>query len=532
MASAGLSGVTQQDLDTAKMLVNMGLSPEQQASVLFGINKAAGAVPKTMQGGYMVGSYDPNLHKIQHPGDLGLHADFGVGGSTSYSHTQGGQPVSPLVTNPGGIQSLSPPVGQPLGGLAGFGNLGNIQEVTSGTPNPGPAGQQIGVTPGLGNVSDLQLGSAGGQYSTMPYFINWAKVNDLSDATIQKLNEQDITFNVLGLLTAEDIIQLGLTLGQTRLLTKAIDTYSASINPVDSVTAGLSQLGIGGKHGNAQQPATTNALGATAVVSSDGLHPIFRPEIFLGLNDTGEQIEYLDIPKYASNIVSSNDNQEQTVCSTDGGDLVFKAKSSTKKVTLESVTPSQWMGANSRILYALLAKGDLNVTDIAQYLSYTVQVSQYAQCKDWQSVLKYDNEYRRLQAIYKFAWGSNIQHLSNIALVDKGKIGFKQQGNNKNQSQQKSPAEVCRLYNMGRCRFSPCKFRHVCNRCNGYHMVSEHEAKTGGTRTMAPNHQSNQWSQPNTGQWQNQSSSNGQQQGRDPSFVRNSSTQQSQGLSN
>jgi hypothetical protein len=284
---------------------------------------------------------------------------------------------------------------------------------------------------------------------------------------------------VITLLTESDIDKLGLSLGQTKLFQRAVANYKVSVgSPVDGVTVGLAQLGIHGPKVDSNIQTGPQGVmsqgsfgGASGVAGSSGVpvpqvHPIFMPEIYLGLNTQGEETDFLDIPKFAAQIINPKDREEQTVCTTDGGELVFKTKGGPKKLALESVSPTLWLGANAKIMYSLLAKEELQVCEIPQYLAYTVQISHYAQTKDWISVLKYDNEYRRLQATYKFPWGSNIQHLSNFTLVEKPKGWPKTAQNQNGQFKgQKKGTDVCMLFNTGKCRFNPCKFKHCCSKC-------------------------------------------------------------------
>jgi len=45
------------------------------------------------------------------------------------------------------------------------------------------------------------------------------------------------------------------------------------------------------------------------------------------------------------------------------------------------------------------------------YLAYVVKISGLIEDYTWQTVILYDNEYRKLQHHHQFPWGSDSQHL-------------------------------------------------------------------------------------------------------------------------
>ena len=89
---------------------------------------------------------------------------------------------------------------------------------------------------------------------------------------------------------------------------------------------------------------------------------------------------------------------------------------------LSSVSWQQWVIANTCIFHALLFSSKLPTTqDIRDYLAYTVKVMELAGKYEWVSVLKYDNEYRQLQATYNFPWSYDSPHLHELVLVPRAK---------------------------------------------------------------------------------------------------------------
>ena len=90
-----------------------------------------------------------------------------------------------------------------------------------------------------------------------------------------------------------------------------------------------------------------------------------------------------------------------------------------KKPKLESVSPHQWYAVNCRIMYKLIINGDLIWKAISDYLGYTVKIAQLAERYVWTTVLHYDRQYRQLQSVFGFAWGSDCHHLTKVFLREK-----------------------------------------------------------------------------------------------------------------
>ena len=83
---------------------------------------------------------------------------------------------------------------------------------------------------------------------------------------------------------------------------------------------------------------------------------------------------------------------------------------------MENLTLSQWSVANLAILYRLVNDHKLQGSSLMDYLSYTTKIHQLVQRYSLVSVLLFDREYRKLQTMMKFRWGTDVQHLSNIHL--------------------------------------------------------------------------------------------------------------------
>jgi hypothetical protein len=67
---------------------------------------------------------------------------------------------------------------------------------------------------------------------------------------------------------------------------------------------------------------------------------------------------------------------------------------------------SEWVSANCRVMNYLLQSGELARQDVEYYLAHTVNVMDYADSYEWESVLDFDYHYRELQAEHSFPWGT------------------------------------------------------------------------------------------------------------------------------
>ena len=137
-------------------------------------------------------------------------------------------------------------------------------------------------------------------------------------------------------------------------------------------------------------------------------------------------------------------------------------------------------------MYKLMQTVALTWEDIPHYMWYTSRVHQYAIRYEWESVLVWDREYRRLQAEHDLVWGEDISHLTDCHLVDRrfstglnkqAPAKGKQVNHTKTVQDPKSGVPICLNFNRGQCLYQNCKFKHVCSSCFGDHTVSFHDAK-------------------------------------------------------
>ena len=119
------------------------------------------------------------------------------------------------------------------------------------------------------------------------------------------------------------------------------------------------------------------------------------------------------------------------------------------------------MGASVKMLNVLLKRQNMDITAIQDYLAYIVKVSELIEEHTWQSVILYDNEYRKLQHRHGFRWGSDSQQLHK-----------KRQGTSPSNhipparargSKSSTELSICKLYNSPTgCQWPRCKFQHIC----------------------------------------------------------------------
>ena len=118
----------------------------------------------------------------------------------------------------------------------------------------------------------------------------------------------------------------------------------------------------------------------------------------------------LQIPDF---VYCLDDGEREEVISRDPGSnstFVLRTNSS-KREKLENVMPSQWASANNRILAELIDKQEITSQDeIMSYLEYSCRVLDYSQIYAWESVLQFDAQFRRAQALTGCSWASEPNH--------------------------------------------------------------------------------------------------------------------------
>lgn len=158
-------------------------------------------------------------------------------------------------------------------------------------------------------------------------------------------------------------------------------------------------------------------------------------------------------------------------------DIQLICRAGPNKPKVESLSVFQWSTANLAILQRLVDEGTLPQGQLLEYLSHTSRVYRPASSYDWASVLLFDREYRRLQHLNGFRWGTAVSHLSEEYIRLKAPGSFAQNNQRKKgaslpwsgkagaqfASHTGQGREICKRYNSkGGCSMRLCRHEHVC----------------------------------------------------------------------
>ena len=214
--------------------------------------------------------------------------------------------------------------------------------------------------------------------------------------------------------------------------------------------------------------------------------------MFLAAVPQGERV--LRIVDFLSSIVPKE--SEKTLTDVGGSRLVISYGQ--QRPRLESVTLSQWVVANTRIFHHLLFANKLPTSrDLRDYLAYTVKIMELAGKYEWVSVLKFDDEYRQLQATYSFPWSHDSHHLHEVTLVPmaRSKPPISQQPPQHAVPPRHPPFAfstdhrvICRNCNSKGCHMQNCSYAHVCSQkfkgkvCSGSHPATQHSSLLGPSK--------------------------------------------------
>ena len=148
-----------------------------------------------------------------------------------------------------------------------------------------------------------------------------------------------------------------------------------------------------------------------SAISREREADIFLRPASVSTSTHGKPLRIID---YVSRLMPQEDRR---VLSTADGQSSLILDCGSKKPKLESVSISQWSIANLRIFNELLTRGSLSTPlSMREYLSYCIKVLELASKYTWQSILKYDDEFRVVQAIYGYAWSQDHYHLHEVIL--------------------------------------------------------------------------------------------------------------------
>ncbi len=360
-----------------------------------------------------------------------------------------------------------------------------------GTPRPPTPRQPARPPPGLHQTASAQGNGLppgpvgqGRPLSPKEEVFRWLKANMLTDEVAHFLvnNVGCDSMPAVQALKEEDLPRLGMPIAQQRLLEKALGFSGAHTQPPP---APVTQPMPAAQAGQAAAAGPLQALLMPATPNPPG-HYVMH------LDRKPGKADYLDITDF---LPLQPQQEEETKLVTESGDGVV-LKTGTKKTDLDKVTIPQWNCANMAIMDKLILDGKLSNAGERDYRNYTYIINELAIRYQWQSVLLYDREYRKLQATQGFRWGHTLDHSGKVFLKEKvyqqGKTDGQSPGGKGNKSEKqdkwrKSSVEVCRNFNEGNCFRDWCKFAHICSvpRCNKPHARTEHGKQGAGSAVAA-----------------------------------------------
>ena len=204
----------------------------------------------------------------------------------------------------------------------------------------------------------------------------------------------------------------------------------------------------------------------------------------------GQSIDSLDsrnsgkplfIIDYISRPTSGSfDHDDSEILNQGNSQLILR--SAKPKLSPESVSLAQWIGANARIMMKLLATGKLSShDDVMTYLQYVADFGDYAQTCELDSLMLYDHEYRKKQAAGGRKWGEDDIHLCTFYLRRKSRPDRRHSRLDRKQNFKpprlldNSGHEICRSFNASGCFRSECIYSHVCAICkDSSHSKAKH----------------------------------------------------------
>ena len=154
------------------------------------------------------------------------------------------------------------------------------------------------------------------------------------------------------------------------------------------------------------------------------------------------------------------------------GDMEFCL--SNTKPKLDNITPLQYMEASLRIVRESALKEGADLNQVLEQLSYIIKMAIFGQRFQWKSALKYDIEFRKLQASLQFPWNSDSAYLMQAFLqpnTNQPQHSHQPKPSNftarqRNRFDPNSGKIICEKFN-GRlgCNLHNCSYAHVCRSC-------------------------------------------------------------------
>ena len=148
----------------------------------------------------------------------------------------------------------------------------------------------------------------------------------------------------------------------------------------------------------------------------------------------------------------------------------------------------------------MIIQDKVETSDILEHIGYLIKTASMSQVFAWKSLLNFDLEYRKAQAMNSFPLGADspflMQLLLKPAMDQQRKANWTSNGQRKfpNVTDPSSGKTVCGRYN-GRngCYMSNCRYAHVCSACfsesHGNFNHKPSEARQGSSTQAATQQQ-------------------------------------------
>ena len=335
--------------------------------------------------------------------------------------------------------------------------------------------------------------ATGDNINTTRTFDSWATSYGLVDSTVKLLQDNGIMTAECAKLLSPEIIQnskqfKSLSLGQSLLLQEAVASLIAmpkSTPQVIGVTSETATTSGAENPDNNRDGAETMDVAALLKILDNDTQPkpsqgkilSFDPFDF-DLSNTQACSNKAKLREIKDYVAPDQTHEKQTV--TLGGIELSIPESRPK---LESVTPLQYIGASLKIVREMVLDDGADIEVVMQYIGYIIKIANMGQRFNWQSVLKYDSEYRKYQATGHFPWGADNAWAMLMFLKDNTSKPLHieththtQHGYRRNIHDPHTGNIVCEKFN-GRqgCSLKACRYAHTCKTCfSGTHGEFNH----------------------------------------------------------
>lgn len=297
-------------------------------------------------------------------------------------------------------------------------------------------------------------------------FEHWAKQLNLPKKVQQILSKEELTSKEsLQLLDVQDLKEMGLPLGCTKLIMKSVNKWNniVAADPSDDTSKSTKK-----------ETSNTETLDAAGKTLDMLLSENMAPKVFPFQNNSTSG--HMDPRTILTNKATSRKAVHITQFLTEKckrrrqnrrKEFVLRTGQSTETMVLKTeedhpylgIYIEEWGAANMRLMNFLLQSGDLKREDVEYYMAYTTRVFEFAETYEWNSVLDFDHTYREVQAEHGFQWGTFSPHMELQILTPK------RNKHNIGDTAQRSGAQAtedCKIFKArGYCTFgSACRYKH------------------------------------------------------------------------